>query len=224
MHDAAAARGYPLDSSGAGGPQPEPTLSMPHGSSTVNRFRVYSTTRRRYPLDSSGAGGPQPEPTLSMPHGSSTLNRFRVYSTTRRRVSTGLERSRRRPGGPQPEPAARRATREEVGPPAGPRADSDHATVAGPTPRGPAPSRRRVGRRRRRTAPPPRPLARVAARPCTDRDARATTQSNRWPDGGWMCGWVRQHCMFLNMQCRSTLHVEKSPVQISLRQRRSEIV
>jgi hypothetical protein len=84
-------------------------------------------------------------------------------------------------GGPQLESLT--PHREEDGPQAGPRVDSDRTAHAGPTLRGPAPTGRRDGRQRRRRTTPPSPPGRpldsscVAARPCLGRAARATALS-----------------------------------------------
>jgi hypothetical protein len=64
-------------------------------------------------------------------------------------------------GGPQLEPTPLQATREEDGPSVGPRGKSEYTTVAGPTLRGPAPTRRPDGLRRRQRAPQHLPLARA---------------------------------------------------------------
>jgi hypothetical protein len=68
-------------------------------------------------------------------------------------------------GGPQLEPTPLRATREEDGPPAGPRGDSDHTAVAVPTPGPPYGARRLRGAGDRTDyavdRPPHLPLARA---------------------------------------------------------------
>jgi hypothetical protein len=93
----------------------------------------------------------------------------------RRRVSAGLERGRR--------PAAGAhyfgATREEDAPPAGHRGDSEHTTGTGADLRGPAPTGRPDGLRRRQTAAPPhRPLARAGREAGAAPRARSDSYTN----------------------------------------------
>jgi hypothetical protein len=91
----------------------------------------------------------------------------------RRRVSTGLECGRRPAAGAH-YPGA---TREEDSPPAGHRRDSEHTTAPGPVERGPASTGRPDGLRRRKTAPPHRPLARAGRTAGAGRDAEAVPRS-----------------------------------------------